>query len=424
MPEAPTAPPPAAPASPSPFPRSPSPSVSDFDKTFSDLEEPTPTPDPTPSPDPKAAPETKPEPTKGPDKDPLTGKFVPKAEPKPDATPKSEPKPDSKTPPEPADEYTPPTAATPTQLRNFAFAAGRKARKFESEMKQMQGELQKLKSAPHGDTTALTEQLASANKKIQEYENEARLTRYERSDEYRTKYEAPYQNAVKQAYSDVKELLVSEPDPTNPETPKERQAVASDFDEVYNLPLGPATKLAKQKFGDSAFIVLQHRTAIKQAAKAAMDAVEANKGKATEYEQQQTAQQKLREEANSQMFTEAVSSLQQKYPDWFAPKDGNTEWNDALAKGISMADMAFDPDARKALTPQQNCILDAQIHMRSAAFAPMKAELTKLRAQVKQLESDIAKARGSAPGETKPSGPAPESGKRKTWQEEFDEKVT
>lgn len=409
----PAAPPaPAAPAAHKP----PGPSLSGFDDHFNDLESPT-TPEPKSEPASPATPDPKvadPKPDDRP-KDPQTGKFIPKIDPK--AEPKAEPK----APEKPADdEYTPPTVATGTQLRRFAVDAGAKLRKAANELNQLRSEVAKLKTSPREDASALTQELASAKKRIEQYENDARLTRYERSEEYRSKYEQPYQNAVRQAYGDVKELLVSEANPADPDNPREREATPADFDEIYNLPLGPATKLAKAKFGDAAGIVLQHRSAIKNAAKAALDAVEANKGNAATYEQQQTAQQRLAQEARSQMFATAIEDLQTKYPDRFGERDGDTEWNEARAKGLSMADMAFSD--RQGLNPQQSAILDAQIRMRAAHYSAERAMRVKLEAENKQLKADLEKVRGSSPGAILPNGKAPEA-KARNWQEEFDQKV-
>lgn len=410
MPEAPAieAPPSAAPASPAP-PITPGGSQSAFDSTFDDLGGSEPKA-PAASPE---APTTEPSKTEVPPKDPTTGKFVPKTETKTEPPP---PKPEPKV----EDEYTPPAVTSGTKLRRFAEEAGSKARKANEEVTRLRSEVEKLKSQPREDGSALAQQLAAANKRIEQYENEARLTRYQTSEEYKTKYEQPYRDAAKRAYNDVAELLVYEPNPDDPENPRERQATSGDFDEIYNLPLGPATKLAKAKFGDQAMIVLQHRAAIKNAAKSALEAVEANKGKATEYEQQMTAQQKMHEEAMSQMFTTVVDDLQTKYPDRFGEHTGDTEWNEARAKYLQMADMAFDREARSKLTPQQNAMLDAQIHMRAAHYAPEHILRLRYEAKVKQLEADIAKLRGSAPGAVTPSGKTPET-KAKNWNDRFDE---
>lgn len=404
-------------ASPTPD-RGTAPSLDDFDKHFNDLEGSAPE---APNAEP---PETTPEPSKtAPPKDPVTGKFT-KPEPKPVAKPEPKPEadPKPKVEPKPEDEYTPPQVATGSALRKFATQAGEKARRAASELNQVRAELAKLKTQPNQESAQIVAELADAKKKIAEYEREAQLTRYERSAEYKDKYEKPYQSAVQQAYSDVKELLVSEPAPTeeDPNATKDRQATAADFDEIYNLPLGPATRLAKQKFGDSAFIVLQHRTAIKNSAKAALEAIEQHKAKAGEYEQQQTAQQKLQEEGRSQMFNTAIEDIRSKHAEVFGEREGDTDWNEGLAKGKSMADMAFGD--RQGLTPQQSVILDAHVYNRLMLSPALLKDNAKLRSEVKKLTDELTQIRSSAPGKPSPAG-KPVQGQAKSWDARFDEMV-
>lgn len=373
-------------------PPTPSPALEDFDKTFSDLEpSPAPTPEPTPTPEPA-------KPT--PPREPETGKFT-KADPKPTPTPTPEPAktPEKPEPPKPGTpEFEPPQVAKPSELRSWAKRMGTRAEQAEQNLSRLNAKIRELESRPQqqADTKALTDELAATKKRLEEYEGELKVTRYERSGEYKEKYEKPYQNAVKNAYAEVGELLVNVPNPDDPENPRERQATTADFDEVYQLPLGPATKLAKQKFGDAAPIVIQHVKAIKDAAKAAMGAIEEHKGKSAEFEQQQTAQQKLEQEGRSQMFSQAVQAINQKYPTLFGERDGDSTWNENLNKGRHMADLAFGD--RQGLTPQQSAILDAQIHARVSAFPAMRARMDTLEQQLAAKDKEIAELRGSGPG--------------------------
>lgn len=391
-----------------PEPAAPAPSsLEDFDSKFSDLDETPPTPEPAPAPEPKPAPA----------KDPVSGKFLPKGEVKPEPV-KPAPAPVPAKPavkpeaaPAPVNEFEPPSVATNSQLRTWAKQAGARAQKADSELKRMQSQLVELQKQPQvpADYQAVTAELAATKKRLEAHEGELRVTRYERSSEYKEKYEKPYQNAVQAAYGEVKELLVSEPNPDDPENPRERQATGADFDEVYNLPLGPATKLAKSKFGDAAFIVLNHRKAIRDAAKNAVGAVEEHKAKSVEFEQAQTAQQRMIEEGRNTMFSTALQALGEKYPSYFGQRDGDNAWNEALSKGRQMADLAFSD--RRGLTPQQSAILDAQMHSRAAAFGPLRLELEKTKTELAELRKEVEERRSSSPGKpgvTAPDGNKPE----------------
>ena len=414
--------------------RSPSPAMSDFDSTFgSDLE---PAPAPTPAPTPEPTTETpKPDETQTtrqtPPKDPETGKFTKETK---QAVPGSEGKGIAKSVEEPAkappdkpqgvSEFEPPQVAKPNELRNYARKMAGRAQQAEQSISQLRAELNQLKSNPQQsvDTKALTEELASAKKRLEEYEGEIKATRYERSQEYKDKYLTPYQNALQSAQNEVKELLVTVPNPSDPENPQERPATSQDFDEVYSLPIGQAVKLAKAKFGDAASIVIQHVKAIKDASRAAITAVQSHQGQAEQYEQQSVAQKRMIEEGRNRMFTEALQGISQKHPDLFDVKDGDTEWNTALEKGRGMADLAFGD--RSQLTPAQSTILDAHIFSRVSSYPAVLNAYRKSAARIAALEKEVSELRGSSPGKPSASAPKPETGDEKLSMEQaFDKFV-
>ncbi len=415
--------------------RPPSPALADFDSTFADLDTPQSTPNETISKPTTDVPET----TRNvPAKDPATGKFTKQEA---EAVPKDGTKDDQgnnkppvaetekvqvgvRSDPKPTlGEYEPPRVARPNELRGWAQKMGSRAEKAEQQLVQLNRQIQELRSQPqqNTDVQATVAELAATKKRLEEYESELKVTRYERSGEYKDKYEKPYQNAVRNAYNEVGELLVSVPNPADPDNPTERQATAQDFDEVYSLPLGPATKLAKQKFGDAASIVIQHVKAIKDARRSAVTAVEEHKGQAQAFEQQQTAQAKMMEEGRSRMFNEALGAISQKYPTLFDQRDGDTAWNEALTKGRSMADLAYGD--RSQLTPQQNVILDAQIFARVSAFPALKQHADKLETKLAAIEKELGEIRGSAPGKTAPGAAKPEKSADLSMEAAFDRDV-
>lgn len=412
--------------------------LADFDSHFNDLES-APAPEPaalstpenvppneTPEPEPTVP---EPAPTPSPrQRDSETGQFTkpqtPTPTPKPAEAPKTVGQPDPKQTPA-TGEFDPPQVAKPSELRNWAKRMGTRAETAERQLVQINRRVKELESAPaqqQGDTKALTEEVARLRKQLDSSEGELKTTRYERSQEYKDKYETPYQNAVKNAYAETQELLVAVPNPDNPDSPGERQANTQDFDEVYNLPLGPATKLAKQKFGDAAGIVLSHVKAIKDARKAAVGAIQEHAGKAKEFEQQQVAQQRVQQEGRDRMFSDALTNLTEKYPDLFGQRDGDSKWNEAITKGKTMADLAFSD--RKTLTPAQSVILDAQIHARVTGYGALKQAYDASKADVARLTKELEAIRSSAPGKT--AGAAPSAGPvvAESWEKGFDEKVS
>lgn len=408
MTEAPPVPTTTAPPASSP---APEPQFADFDKAFPDdgLDSPEPAPAPkteTPKPSPAEAPKQ-------------SDKPVPE-KPTPD-------KPADKPADEPegveGDEYNPPQVAKPSELRGWALRMGKKAKQANEQLTQLQQRLRVLESQPPRQaeqTGNLAAELAEAKKRLEAYESDLRLSKYERSQEYKDKYQAPYQQAVQRAYREVKELLVSEPNPEDPDNPRERAATQADFDEIYALPLGQASKLARAKFGDAAAIVMQHRQQIRQAAEAAFNAVEEYKGKAAQYETETKAQAAAREAGMLKMFTMATEGHSKRNPEVFLPRDGDNEGNELLEKGKGFASMVFG--GNDGLSPQQIAMRDGRAFNWLTAFPRLMRDVKTLRAQIAEANQTIEQLRGSGPGKPKTAAePAPKTAG--SWEEEFDAKV-
>ena len=262
----------------------------------------------------------------------------------------------------------------------------------------------------------MAQELAATKKRLESYEQDLRMTRYERSQEYKEKYEKPYKDAVGRAYSEVKELLVSEPNPEDPENPRERAATAADFDEVYSLPLGAANRLAKAKFGDAAGIVMQHRQTIRAAAQAGYAAVEEYKAKGSEYEKSQQAQQAQQSQGMLRMFTAAAEAYVKKNPELFLPRENDPEGNEIFQKSKAFADSVFS--GNDGLQPHQIAMRDARAHSWIAAYPRVARDVKKLRMELDEKNKTIEALRGSGPGTPKP-GLATTDKKVGTWEEDF-----
>jgi len=403
-----------------------SPTMDAFDSTFADLDTApaaAPTPEPTPAPTP----------TPDRPKDPATGKFVAKTEkseepPKP-TTPevvKAPEKPSEGTP-----EYQPPMVAKPSELKRWAQKMGDRAQTAEQQLSKLNSRLRELESKPSEsvDVKALTDELANTKKRLEEYEGELKVTRYERSGEYKENYEKPYQETVKKAYRKVAELVIREPvkggeldEHGKPTQFNEREATPADLDAVYYAgnPMSRRNK-AKELFGEDWQSATALCDQIREKQEAALEAVQANKGKAQEYEQQQTAQQKMLEEGRSRMFGEAIKAITDKYKDLFGEREGDSTWNDNLHKGRSMADLAYGD--RKGLNPQQNAILDAQVHARISGFPALLHEYQNVKSQLADSQKEVAELRGSAPGKGTPAAPKTEEPSNLTMDQAFDKFV-
>lgn len=330
--------------------------------------------------------------------------------PKEPVTPETPPKPAAQKPEvstadddEMPSDFTPPQVGTAKDIKAWATRVGKWAQKMTSKADVLQKRVQELESQPPqqaDDASNLAQELASAKKKLDEYENELRLTKFERSSEYKEKFQKPYETAVARAYREVKELIAYEPNPDDPDTPRERAAVPQDFDEIYSLPLGQASRLAKSRFGDSAVIVLQHRQAIRQLAEEAYAAIEEYKTKGNETESQSKAQQAQYDAAMQKMFTAATEGHAKRAPELFSERDGDSEGNDLLAKGRQFAGAVFG--GNDGLTPQQIAFRDGMAYNRLAAYPRLLRDNKKLKADLAEAQKAIESIRQSGPGIPKP----------------------
>lgn len=314
-------------------------------------------------------------------------------------------------------DFTPPQVAKPNELRTWAQRMGSRAQKAETELAKMQARITQLENQPPRqaeDTANLAKELATAKKRLEEYEGEIRLTKYERSQEYAEQYRKPYEEAVARAYREIRELSI-----VDEESGTEKPATQADFDEIYQANLGQATRLAKAKFGDAAIIVLQHRQAIRQLAERAYNAVEEYKAKGGERETQTKAQAAQQQAAMQRMFTAAQEGHAKRSPETFNERDGDTEGNTLLGKGKEFAAAVFG--GNEGLTPQQIAFRDAMAFNRLAAYPRLVRDVKKLKSELAEAQKTIEGLRGSGPGRPEPGTDKQGEEGYKPFDQAFDE---
>lgn len=316
------------------------------------------------------------------------------------------------------------------EFRGWGLNGYKRAKQLETELQAIQAKYQELeKIAPNSkaEREQLQTRLADLEKKFNEKEQEIKFLNYERSGEYVEKYQTPYKNAVQAAYNDMKELTVTEPDMSQPvgengqRPTKERAATPADFDSIYGLPLGQATKLANQLFGHAASIVMGHRNEIRRLAQAAVNAVNDWKAKAKEREEKEKADAVTHRDFVSRTWSEVNNNLVQKYPDLFAPDSNDPEGNKKLEEGQRMADAFFADRSSSPL--EHRIVFDAQIRNRIAAFPRLKYQRDKLRAENEQLKKDLAELRASNPGAPGGGGTPPAGEQTEGALETFEQRL-
>jgi hypothetical protein len=364
------------------------PSAADkFDTAFQDLEDGdagggTPTPAPAPAPAPKGKPDPK-------------GKAQP--------APAPAPKPGEEF--EEIDGIQVPKFKKDGEFRAWGLNGYKKAKQLESELTNLNTritELQGLVPKNPKEAEELRSRLQTLETSVQEREREIQYLNYERSQEFKDKYQKPYHDAIRAANRDVKELLVTEPDPNQPpgengqRPTREREATAADFEEIYQAPLGVATRLAKQKFGDAASLVIGHRAKIRELAEQSVNALNEWKGKAEEREKQQREQHSARETQIQTDWTELNRRMSEdpRAKEWWGEELEDKELNDATQKGFTFADQRFS-DAYEKMPYREQLLLDAAIRHRVAGFYKRGVMLKRLKAENEQLKKDNAQLRES-----------------------------
>lgn len=384
MPAAPTAPPVSTPSKveipvtqPGPAP-SPGES-SNFDAEFSELDS------LDDKPQPKAP--AKPEPPKQPEK--------PKVEPPKVEAPKAPEKPQETEP------------KTIPELRKGYEAKKREIRDtWEPKVKALESEIATLKAtAGNGHTDelkSLTEKVQTYEKRVAELEGTIKFVDYRKSDEFKKKYEAPYNEAWASAIGELDELTVkvrTGTDELGEPTYGERKASPNDLLTLSNLPLGEARKLAKEMFGDNADDMMAHRRKIRELSDAQNKALTEAQKAAEEAAKTRDTQSQEMSKQTVQLWTQANKTLAEKYPKWFGPVEGDEEGNTLLQKGFALADRMFAPTKETApKTTQESVALHALIRNKVANHDRLAFQVKKLTKELEEARTELKGYQESEPG--------------------------
>jgi hypothetical protein len=311
--------------------------------------------------------------------------------------PDEAPTPDPNEPPAPATAQ--PTAEPGKKVSPWKLYEAEKTARAAVE-KQLQD--MKASIVPEAERKTLTERMTATEKRNAELEEHIRFVDYQKSSEFQAKYQQPYQAAWKRALSELGELTL-----TDPNTQQPRRLVADDILQLVNLPLQQAREIADATFGVFATDVMAHRKEIRSLfdqQAAALD--EAKKNGVTHWKQAQEQFQRNAAEMAEQIqqtWTKVNEDAlaDPKMAEYFKPKEGNEEWNQRLSKGYALADRAYKEDPRAPnLTPEQRISAikrHAAVRNRAAGWGPLKWENGQLKKAIKELESDLAKYKGSTP---------------------------
>jgi hypothetical protein len=262
--------------------------------------------------------------------------------------------------------------------------------------------------------------LQEFEKRNAELENEMRFVNYEKSAEFKTKYEQPYDNAWKKAAGELKEIPVITGEGTS------RPATPQDLLKLVNMPLGEARALADEMFGPFANDIMAHRKEIRNLFDSRSQALEEARKTGAEREKQQREMIEkgwgaLQNHVKEQWVKENESwTKHEKVGKYLTPSEGDEEGNKRLAKGFALADkaLATNPMDPNLSTEQRAEAVKsmAALRNRAAAFGRLThiveardKEIAALKEKLKGYESSEP---GAAGGTAKENGTAKYSSRR------------
>ncbi len=253
---------------------------------------------------------------------------------------------------------------------------------------------------PKPEWDAMQEKLTKTESRAKELEEEIRYVNYQKSDEFKTKYQQPYEAAWSRAMGELKELTVEAGDGNS------RAFNQQDLLELVQLPLVKAKQLATEKFGEFANDVMGHRKEILKLYDEQSAALDQAKKNAGEHETQTKAAHAELSKTIGTTWNQANEEAQanDKYGTYFRPVEGDEQGNQRLAKGFELADRAFSenpfapglkPDERKSIIQRH-----AAVRNRAAAFGRLVYQNQQHASRIAELEKELAQYKGSEPDAT------------------------
>jgi hypothetical protein len=330
-------------------------------------------------------------------KDPQSGKFV-KVE-KPAEPPKPEP----------------PKEVDPNKMKAGELAKHYHALKKEREewVKQKADYEAKLKTPTEWPEKKTWEEkvaqhqkeLEAERKRVAEYETELRFTQYEKSQEYKEKYQKPFETAYLAGRSKAAALKVVERKNEEGEVLQQsRQGTAEDFDALMRITDDDvAADKAAEMFGNKAPMVLYHRERANELNGAATNAIKEYREKGAEREKHFREQHEKWQKDASSMVEREMAAATEKYPQFFKPDDADPKSAQLLELGREALERVMRggiplKKGQKQWTNEELAKATAQIRNGAIAFPRVARSLSMALKEIKDLKSKLSEFEVSVPG--------------------------
>lgn len=225
---------------------------------------------------------------------------------------------------------------------------------------------------------------------------------YADSPEYKAKYFIPLNEKFAEAVEISKSLDVKYADGAEE---KIRKGDEADIRRIYNAPNNAERrKMARELFGDYAQDVLD---AVFPMAALAKEAAQVVKDKAENYTVEQQKQQELSKTSATQfqqLIVAAADQLAKAQPEIFGVPENNPEEADLLKKGMGFVDESSANMSK--FKPEERAARVSLIRSMAGAYPRMAHILSKTRSELEAANAELAKYRGSDPGNAGDAGGA------------------
>lgn len=290
----------------------------------------------------------------------------------------------AKTPPKPGDKKTNPW----TLVEKF--------KADNSRLKQENTELRTKQTEPPKE---ITERLSSLEKRNQELENHIRFVDYSKSQEFVDKYQKPYEEAWSRAISGLKGLQVKFTNAENGET-QARDLTPADIAALANMDPAAARMEIKNRFPEDVAEVRGYIDKIRDLATAQNQALEEQKSKGGEWQNQVAHQHKAVQENNSRLWKQFSDESVSKF-DFLRPVEGDDERNSKLEKAAAFVADALSAKANDPnLTEEQRATVikkHVALRNRAIAYSVLMHENRQLKTMLAEKEEALKAYGDSAP---------------------------
>lgn len=278
-------------------------------------------------------------------------------------------------------------------------------------------QLEDLRKQGGGDIGALTKTVADKDKEIEHLRGELAAKDYSKHPDYEKNYEKPYQTAIANGVRVINSLEVVQKDAEGEITSRRPANWETDFAPMYGLPRAAARSRAKELFGEDAAEAMQQYDAIHQLHEQKNNALSEWQSGANEREQKTRSEQLMETKKMGDAFNAVTKDFIDSDP-LFQEKPDDAARTDLWNKSQEIVDRAYF--SRDKFSKPELAVLDAAVRLRAINEPVLRAELSKVRAELEEYKERIEGKEKSRNGKTLKVGETPAAGaKPEAWDREL-----